>query len=155
MLENNSSHYENAESKISNSGENIIIVSNNLIKNSNNNNENNNQFNINFNYNKDYYYNKITNTGNENNRYNQDKIIKIYEILKKIWTKRQFRKLINNFKSKIKDEAIKREIMRMALLKWRFIKGYGEDKYGIIYDRNGKKIREKRKRLRKKKNRKK
>ena len=73
---------------------------------------------------------------------NRDKIIKIYEILEKIWTKKQFRKLINNFKSKIKDEAIKREIMRMALLKWRFIKGYGEDKYGIIYDRNGKKIRQ-------------
>ena len=32
--------------------------------------------------------------------------------------------------------------MRMTLLKWRFIKGYGADKYVIIYDRNGKKIRE-------------
>ena len=38
---------------------------------------------------------------------------------------------------------MKREIMRMALLKWRFIKGYGGDRYGNIYDRNGKKIGEK------------
>ena len=30
--------------------------------------------------------------------------------------------------------------MRTALLKWRFIKGYGGDKYGIIYDRDGKEI---------------
>ena len=73
---------------------------------------------------------------------NRNKIIKIYEILEKIWLKKQIKKLINNCKSKIKEEAIKREIMRMTLLKWRFIKGYGADKYGIIYDRNGKKIRE-------------
>ena len=25
----------------------------------------------------------------------------------------------------------------MYLLKWRFIKGYGPDRYGNIYDRNG------------------
>ena len=69
MLENNNSNYENAESKLSNSGENIII---NSIKNSNNVDENNDQLNINYNYNKDYYFNKITNSGNENNRYSQE-----------------------------------------------------------------------------------
>ena len=86
-----------------------------------------------------YKYNQIL-IGNHIQR---DNIVKLYEILENIWSKKQFVKFIKNCKSKIKDEALKKELMRMALLKWRFIKGYGGDKYGIIYDRNGKIIGEK------------
>ena len=32
---------------------------------------------------------------------------------------------------------MKKELLRMYILKWRFIKGYGPDRYGNIYDRNG------------------
>ena len=70
-------------------------------------------------------------------------IKKIYVIIEKIWERKQIRKFINNLKSKMKEEVMKKEIIRMALLKWRFIKGYGGDRYGNIYDRNGKKIGEK------------
>jgi hypothetical protein len=66
-----------------------------------------------------------------------------YEILEKYWKRKQLKKFINNWKSKIKEGALKKELIRMALLKWRFVKGYGGDRYGIIYDRNGKKIGEK------------
>ena len=68
---------------------------------------------------------------------------KLYELIEKIWNKKQKRKFINNLKSKMKEETMKKELLRMALLKWRFIKGYGGDRYGNIYDRNGKKIGEK------------
>ena len=77
------------------------------------------------------------------NKIERNIIIKIYEIIEKIWKRKNLKKFINNSKSKIKDKTMKREIMRMALLKWRFIKGYGGDRYGNIYDRNGKKIGEK------------
>ena len=70
-------------------------------------------------------------------------IKKLYEILEKFWKRKQLRKFIKNLKSKIKEGALKKEILRMILLKWRFVKGYGGDKYGIIYDRDGKKIGEK------------
>ena len=70
-------------------------------------------------------------------------IKKLYVIIEKIWKRKQIRKFINNLKSKMKEEVMKKEIIRMALLKWRFIKGYGGDRYGNIYDRNGKKIGEK------------
>ena len=53
------------------------------------------------------------------------------------------RRFINNLKSKMKEKIMKKELLRMALLKWRFIKGYGGDRYGNIYDRNGNKIGEK------------
>ena len=65
---------------------------------------------------------------------------KIIEILEKIWIKKEKQKFIHNFKYAAKESKIKRELLRMALLRWRFIKGYGGDKYGIIYDRNGKEI---------------
>ena len=67
----------------------------------------------------------------------------IYEIIEKIWKRKHIKRFINNLKSKMKEEVIKKELLRMALLKWRFIKGYGGDRYGNIYDRNGKKIGEK------------
>ena len=78
--------------------------------------------------------------GNNRQRSN---IKNLYDIIEYIWMHKQFKKFIKNFKSKIKEEAIKKELMRMILLKWRFIKGYGGDRYGNIYDRNGKKIGEK------------
>ena len=67
----------------------------------------------------------------------------IYEFIEKIWKRKQMRRFINNLKSKMKEEIMKKELLRMALLKWRFIKGYGGDRYGNIYDRNGNKIGEK------------
>ena len=77
------------------------------------------------------------------NNIQRENIQKIYEIIEKYWKKKQFKKFIKNWKSKIKEGALRKELIRMALLKWRFIKGYGGDRYGIIYDRNGKKIGEK------------
>ena len=65
---------------------------------------------------------------------------KLYELLRDIWIKKNLNKFIKNCRTKIKEDAIKKELMRTALLKWRFIKGYGGDKYGIIYDRDGKEI---------------
>ena len=35
------------------------------------------------------------------------------------------------------NKIMKKELLRMYILKWRFIKGYGPDRYGNIYDRNG------------------
>ena len=67
----------------------------------------------------------------------------IYEFIEKIWKRKQMRRFINNLKSKMKEKIMKKELLRMALLKWRFIKGYGGDRYGNIYDRNGNKIGEK------------
>jgi hypothetical protein len=65
---------------------------------------------------------------------------KLYEILEKCWIKKEKTKFLYNFKSAAKETMIKRELLRMALLRWRFIKGYGGDKYGVIYDRNGNEI---------------
>ena len=65
---------------------------------------------------------------------------KIIEILEKIWIKKEKSKFIKNCKDTAKETMIKRELLRMALLRWRFIKGYGGDRYGIIYDRNGNEI---------------
>ena len=65
---------------------------------------------------------------------------KLYEILEKCWIKKEKTKFVYNFKSAAKEIMIKRELLRMALLRWRFIKGYGGDRYGVIYDRNGNEI---------------
>ena len=75
--------------------------------------------------------------GNNIKRGSTQKIIKI---LDKILIKKEKTKFIYNCKEISKETKIKRELLRMALLRWRFIKGYGGDKYGIIYDRNGKEI---------------
>ena len=65
---------------------------------------------------------------------------KLMDILEKILVKKQKTKFIYQFKQAYKNNIIKREILRMYLLKWRFIEGYGGNEYGIIYDRNGKQI---------------
>ena len=65
---------------------------------------------------------------------------KMYEILEKIRIKKEFNKFRNNIRKKAQESIIKREILRMALLRWRFVKGYGGDRYGVIYDRNGNEI---------------
>ena len=65
---------------------------------------------------------------------------KMIEILEEIWIKKEKSKFINNCKEISRETMIKRELLRMALLRWRFIKGYGGDRYGVIYDRNGKEI---------------
>ena len=62
---------------------------------------------------------------------------KIIEILEKIWIKKEKTQFITNCKSTAKETMIKRELLRMALLRWRFIKGYGGDRYGIIYAIHG------------------
>ena len=65
---------------------------------------------------------------------------KFIEIFEDIWIKKEFKKFIENCKKTNKETMIKRELLRMALLRWRFIKGYGGDRYGIIYDRDGNEI---------------
>ena len=65
---------------------------------------------------------------------------KVIEIFEDIWIKKEFKKFIENCKKTNKETMIKRELLRMALLRWRFIKGYGGDRYGIIYDRDGNEI---------------
>ena len=59
-------------------------------------------------------------------------------LLKKIWLRKAFKTFISNCKRPAYHLVIKKELLRMYLLKWRFIKGYGADMYGNIYDRNGK-----------------
>ena len=75
--------------------------------------------------------------GSKFKKVNTQKVIEIFE---KIWLKKEKTKFIKNLKETTKETMIKRELLRMALLRWRFIKWYGGDRYGIIYDRNGKEI---------------
>ena len=58
-------------------------------------------------------------------------------LLKKIWKRKAFRTFRDNCRRPEYHKVIGREILRMALLKWRFIKGYGPDRYGNAYDRDG------------------
>ena len=58
-------------------------------------------------------------------------------ILKKIWLRKAFKTFKKNCQRPPYHNIIKKELLRMYLLKWRFIKGYGPDRYGNIYDRNG------------------
>ena len=58
-------------------------------------------------------------------------------LLKKIWLRKAFRTFKQNCQRPSYHNIIKKELLRMYLLKWRFIKGYGPDRYGNIYDRNG------------------
>ena len=74
------------------------------------------------------------------NSFKKGKTLKVIEIFEKIWVKKEKIKFMKNIKDTAKETMIKRELLRMALLRWRFIKGYGGDRYGIIYDRNGKEI---------------
>ena len=59
-------------------------------------------------------------------------------LLKKIWLRKAFKTFKSNCQRPAYHSIIKKELLRAYLLKWRFIKGYGPDRYGNIYDRNGK-----------------
>ena len=58
-------------------------------------------------------------------------------LLKKIWKRKAFRTFRENCQRPEYHKVIGREILRMALLRWRFVKGYGPDRYGNAYDRDG------------------
>ena len=58
-------------------------------------------------------------------------------ILKKIWLRKAFKTFRNNCHRPLFHKILEKEFLRMALLKWRFIKGYGPDRYGNAYDRDG------------------
>ena len=58
-------------------------------------------------------------------------------LLKKLWKRKAFRTFRDNCRRPEYHKIMGREILRMALLKWRFIKGYGPDRYGNAYDRDG------------------
>ena len=58
-------------------------------------------------------------------------------LLKKIWKRKAFKTFRDNCKRPEYHKIIGREILRMALLKWRFVRGYGPDRYGNAYDRDG------------------
>ena len=71
------------------------------------------------------------------NNFSRGNTQKFFEIFEKIRKKKEKIKFMKNCKMAEKETMIKRVLLRLALLKWRFIKGYGGDRYGIIYDRNG------------------
>ena len=58
-------------------------------------------------------------------------------ILKKIWLRKAFKTFRDNCNRPPFHLIIERELLRMAFLRWRFIKGYGPDRYGNVYDRDG------------------
>ena len=58
-------------------------------------------------------------------------------LLKKIWLRKAFKTFRENCKRPPYHLIIERELKRMYLLKWRFVNGYGPDRYGNAYDRNG------------------
>ena len=58
-------------------------------------------------------------------------------LLKKIWKRKAFRTFRENCKRPKYHEIIGRELLRMAFLRWRFVNGYGPDRYGNVYDRDG------------------
>ena len=58
-------------------------------------------------------------------------------ILKKLWLRKAFRTFYENCQRPPYHLILLNELMRMYLLKWRFIKGYGPDRYGNAYDRDG------------------
>ena len=57
--------------------------------------------------------------------------------LKNIYMRKAFKTFKLNCKRPEYNKIMKKELLRMYILKWRFIKGYGPDRYGNIYDRNG------------------
>ena len=58
-------------------------------------------------------------------------------LLKKIWKRKAFRTFRENCRRPPFHNILGRELLRMAFLRWRFIKGYGPDRYGNAYDRDG------------------
>ena len=58
-------------------------------------------------------------------------------ILKRLWLRKAFRTFKENCQRPPFHLILLTELMRMYLLKWRFKKGYGPDRYGNVYDRDG------------------
>ena len=58
-------------------------------------------------------------------------------ILKRLWLRKAFRTFKANCERPPYHLIMLTELMRMYLLKWRFKKGYGPDRYGNVYDRDG------------------
>ena len=58
-------------------------------------------------------------------------------ILKKLWLRKAFRTFRDNCLRPPFYLILERELLRMAFLRWRFVKGYGPDRYGNCYDRDG------------------
>ena len=58
-------------------------------------------------------------------------------ILRKLWLRKAFRTFKENCERPPFHLIMLTELMRMYLLKWRFKKGYGPDRYGNVYDRDG------------------
>ena len=58
-------------------------------------------------------------------------------ILKRLWLRKAFRTFKENCQRPPFHLIMLTELMRMYLLKWRFKKGYGPDRYGNVYDRDG------------------
>ena len=58
-------------------------------------------------------------------------------LLKKLWLRKAFRTFRENCRRPPFHLILEREFLRMAFLRWRFIRGYGPDRYGNAYDRDG------------------
>ena len=58
-------------------------------------------------------------------------------LLKKLWLKKAFRTFRDNCQRPLFHQILGKEFLRMALLRWRFKNGYGPDRYGNAYDRDG------------------
>ena len=58
-------------------------------------------------------------------------------ILKRLWLRKAFRTFRENCNRPPYHLIMLTELMRMYLLKWRFKKGYGPDRYGNVFDRDG------------------
>ena len=58
-------------------------------------------------------------------------------ILKRLWLRKAFRTFKENCQRPPYHLIMLTELMRMYLLRWRFKKGYGPDRYGNAYDRDG------------------
>ena len=58
-------------------------------------------------------------------------------LLKKLWKRKAFRTFRDNCKRPEFHKILGRELLRMAFLRWRFVNGYGPDRYGNVYDRDG------------------
>ena len=58
-------------------------------------------------------------------------------LLKKLWLRKAFRTFRDNCNRPPFHLILERELLRMAFLRWRFVRGYGPDRYGNAYDRDG------------------
>ena len=58
-------------------------------------------------------------------------------LLRKLWLRKAFRTFRENCNRPPFHLILERELLRMAFLRWRFIRGYGPDRYGNAYDRDG------------------